>query len=184
MTTSSPIPHHSTREERRRIVREKYGFTLGKKPITPEEIEGRKRYARDMEAKERERRRDKITEYNRKYRRRRRAEALAEAQSKWTPRQWAAWEKRQFEKECPRGSPQWLLREVAKFLAEDGGLPVDDVMNWIIEHNGIDFLVKGAESIGRDRLQKKSAIVAASRALVFYIDPDNAAMFGNRGTGN
>ena len=103
---------------------------------------------------------------------------------KWTPRQWAAWEKRQFEKECPRGSPQWLLREVAKFLAEDGGLPVDDVMNWIIEHNGIDFLVKGAESIGRDRLQKKSAIVAASRALVFYIDPDNAAMFGNRGTGN
>ena len=37
-------------EERRRVIFEKYGFTLGKKPVTPEEIEGRRRYDRDMEA--------------------------------------------------------------------------------------------------------------------------------------
>lgn len=56
-------------------------------------------------------------------------------------------------------------------------------MAWIIEHDGIDLLVKGAESLGKDRLLRKSAVVSAARALVFYIDPDNARMFKDRGMG-
>ena len=169
-------------EEKRRIIREKYGFTLGKVINTPEEIEGRKRWLRDKEAEDRKRNHDKITAYNREYRRRKRQEALERAQAKWTPRQWAEWQKRQDAKE--RGSPAWLVREVAKFLAEDGNLPVNDVMAWIIEHDGIDFLVKGAESMGKDRLQRRSAVIAAACALAFFIDPDNAAMFGARENGN
>ena len=35
------------REEKIRRVQEQYGFTLGKKPVTPEEIEGKKRYTAD-----------------------------------------------------------------------------------------------------------------------------------------
>ena len=169
-------------EEKRRVIREKYGFTLGKKPETPEEIEGKKRWLRDKEAEERKRRHDKITEYNREYRRRRRAEALAEAQTKWTPKQWEEWQKRQDSKD--RGSPAWLIKEVAKFLAEDGKLPVDDVMAWLIEHDGIDFLVKGAESMGKSRCQSRAVIHAAARAVALYIDPDNAVMFADRATGN
>ncbi|MBQ3806920.1 MAG: hypothetical protein II840_03090, partial [Kiritimatiellae bacterium] len=162
-------------EEKRRVIREKYGFTLGKRPETPEEIEGKKRWLRDKEAEERKRRHDKITEYNREYRRRRRAEALAQAQTKWTPKQWEEWQKRQDSKD--RGSPAWLVKEVAKFLAEDSKLPVDDVMAWIIEHGGIDFLVKGAESMGKSRCQSKATIHAAARAVALFIDPDNAEMF-------
>ena len=169
-------------EEKRRVIREKYGFTLGKRPETPEEIEGKKRWLRDKEAEERKRRHDKITEYNREYRRRRRAEALAEAQTKWTPKQWEEWQKRQDSKD--RGSPAWLIKEVAKFLAEDGKLPVDDVMAWLIEHDGIDFLVKGAESMGKSRCQSRAVIHAAARAVALYIDPDNAVMFADRATGN
>ena len=169
-------------EEKRRVIREKYGFTLGKKPETPEEIEGKKRWLRDKEAEERKRRHDKITEYNREYRRRRRAEALAQAQTKWTPKQWEEWQKRQESK--GRGSPAWLVKEVAKFLAEDSKLPVDDVMAWIIEHDGIDFLVKGAESTGKSRCQSKATILAAARAVALFIDPDNAVMFADRATGN
>ena len=169
-------------EEKRRIIREKYGFTLGKKPVTPEEIEGRHRYDLDKMAEERERHRDRITAYNRDYRRRKRQEALAEAQAKWTPKQWAEWQKRQDSKD--RGSPAWLVKEVAKFLAEDSKLPVDDVMAWIIEHGGIDFLVKGAESMGKSRCQSKATIHAAARAVALFIDPDNAVMFADRATGN
>jgi len=75
-------------EEKRRIIREKYGFTLGKIINTPEEIEGRKRWQRDKEAEDRKRNHDKITAYNRLYRRRKRAEALYEEQANWTPEQW------------------------------------------------------------------------------------------------
>lgn len=167
------------REERKRLIREKYGFTLGKKPVTPEEIEGRRRYDRDKEAESRKRHHDRITEYNRVYRRRKRAEALAEAQTKWTPAQWAEWRKRQEAK--GRGTPQWLLSEVAKFLAAERNLPMDDVMAWIIEHDGIDFLVKGAESLGKTKCARTAFVAAAARALALYLDPDGAAMFGGSG---
>lgn len=163
------------------MILEKYGFMLGRKPVTTEEIEGFKRWQRDREAEYRERHHDRITECNREYRRRRRAEALAEAQAKWTPAQWAAWNKKQEKKE--RGTPAWLVREVAKFLAAERNLPVDDVMAWIIEHDGIDFLVKGAESLGEKKCAR-SAFIAAARALALYIDPDGAAMFEERGSGS
>ena len=162
-------------EEKRRIVREKYGFTLGKKPVTPEEIEGRKRYDRDLEAAERERRRDKINEYNREYRRRKRREALERAQEKWSSAQWAEWEKRHEAK--GRGTSAWLVREVAKYLADESALTPDQVMSWLIEHDGIEFIAKGAESMGRKRLLGKSAVPMAARAVMFFISPDRATMF-------
>ena len=168
-------------EEKRRIVFEKYGFTLGKRPTTPEEIEGFKRWQRDQEAEYRERHRDHITEYNREYRRRKRQEALEKAQRKWTPAQWAAWERQQEAKE--RGTPAWLVREVARYLAAEGNLKPDDVMAWLIENDGIDFLTKGAESMGKHRLLGRKAIPMAARAVSFYCSPDTAAMFksGERG---
>jgi len=171
-------------EEKRRIIREKYGFTLGKKPVSPEEIEGFKRWQRDQEAEYRERHRDHITEYNREYRRRKRQEALEKAQRKWTPAQWAAWERQQEAKE--RGTPAWLVREVARYLAAEGNLPSDDVMAWLIENDGIDFLTKGAESMGKHRLLGRKAIPMAARAVSFYCSPDTAAMFkgGERGMAN
>ena len=142
-------------EEKRRIIREKYGFTLGKVINTPEEIEDRKR-----------------------------AEALYEEQANWTPEQWAAWEKNPSAKECPQGSPQWLVREVVKYLAQENGIPEDAVMERIMELDGLDFLLKGAESFGERRCCNKGIVLAAVRALALYLDPDHAAMFGNRGTGN
>jgi len=57
-------------------------------------------------------------------------------------------------------------------------MAVDNVMRQIIDHGGLDFLIKGAEAIGRDRLLNKKAIPMAARAVVFYIEPDRAAMFG------
>ncbi len=171
-------------EEKRRIIREKYGFTLGKVINTPEEIEGRKRWLRDKEAEDRKRNHDKITAYNRLYRRRKRAEALYEEQANWTPEQWAAWEKKQSAKECPQGSPQWLVREVVKHLARENDLPEDAVLERLMELDGLDFLVKGAESLGEAKCARSAFVIAAVRALALYLDPDNAAMFGNRGTGN
>ncbi|MBQ3745814.1 MAG: hypothetical protein II863_00215, partial [Kiritimatiellae bacterium] len=164
-------------EEKRRIIREKYGFTLGKKPVTPEEIEGRKRYDRDKEAEERKRKHDKITAYNREYRRRKRAEALYEQQASWTPEQWAAWEKKQSAKECPQGSPQWLVREVVKHLARENDLPEDAVLERLMELDGLDFLLKGAESLGEAKCARPAFVIAAVRALALYLDPDNAEMF-------
>ena len=165
------------REERKRLIREKYGFTLGKIINTPEEIEGRKRWQRDIDAETRKRKHDKITAYNREYRRRKRAEALADAQTRWTPEQWAAWNKRQEKKECPQGSPQWLAREVVKHLARENNLPEDAVLQRIIELDGLDFLLKGAESLGEAKCARPAFVIAAVRALALYLDPDNAEMF-------
>ena len=164
------------REERKRLILEKYGFTLGKKPVTPEEIEGRKRYDRDMEAEMRKRRHDKITAYNREYRRRKRAEALAAAQTKWTSEQWAEWRKRQEAKE--RGTPQWLLREVVKHLALENDIAEDAVLDRLMELDGLDFLLKGAESLGAAKCARPAFVIAAVHALALYLDPDKAAMFG------
>jgi len=167
-------------EEKRRIVLEKYGFTLGKKPTTPEEIEGRKRYYRDKEAEERKRRHDQITEYNREYRRRKRAAALAAAQTKWTSEQWAEWQKRQEAKE--RGTPQWLLREVVNHLALENDIAEDAVLDRLMELDGLDFLLKGAESLGAAKCARPAFVIAAVRALALYLDPDKAAMFGQGGS--
>ena len=173
------IAKRETREKRKQEVFEKYGFTLGKKPVTPEEIEGRKRYDRAMLAAERERHREQIREYQKLYRRRRRQQALEEKQTKWTPQQWAAWEKKQASKE--RGSPQWLVKAVVKHLATEQILTEEQTTARLIELGGLDFLIKGAESLGAARCQTRGAVFAAARALAFYLDPDGAVMFKSEG---
>ena len=44
----------------------------------------------------------------------------------------------------------------------------------IIELGGLDFII-----IGKDQCNRPSAVAAAARALALYLDPDNAAMFGD-----
>ena len=168
------------REVRKRLIFEKYGFTLGKAPATPEEIEGFKRWQRDQDAEYRKRHHDRITAYNREYRRRKRAEALAKQQTTWTRKQWAEWEKRELAKACPPGSPQWMVREVVKRIAAEQNLPDDAVMERVIELGGLDFIIKGAESMGQKRCNRPSAVVAAARALALYLNPDKAEMFGEQ----
>ena len=84
-------------------------------------------------------------------------------------------------KAYPKGSPQWLIKEVVCYLAQIQDLPEDAVTARLIELGGMDFLVKGAESMGRSRCANSSTILAAVRALGLYLDPDNAAMFSRGG---
>ena len=53
----------------------------------------------------------------------------------------------------------------------------DDVMAWLIENDGIDFLTKGAESMGKQRLLGRKVIPMAARAVSFYCSPDAAVLF-------
>jgi len=53
-----------------------------------------------------------------------------------------------------------------------------------MELDGLDFLVKGAESLGAAKCARSAFIIAAVRALALYLDPDNARMFGARENGN
>ena len=71
-----------------------------------------------------------------------------------------------------------LVREVARYLAAENSMLPDDVMAWLIENDGIDFLTKGAESMGMQRLLGRKVIPMAARAVSFYCSPDIAAMFG------
>ena len=58
-------------------------------------------------------------------------------------------------------------------------------MAWLIENDGIDFLTKGAESMGKQRLLGRKAIPMAARAVSFYCSPDAATMFkGGMGSEN
>ena len=165
------------REERRKRIREKYGFDIWKptKKLTPEELEGRKRWLRDEEAEYRNRNREHITAYNSDYRRRKRAEALAIKQKTWTAEEWAAW--RAKEEAKGRGRPERFVKEVVKLLAASGKIGEDEVMEHLLEHGGVEFLMSGAEAIGQDRAKKPKMVKAAARAVAFYIDPDGAVMF-------
>lgn len=53
----------------------------------------------------------------------------------------------------------------------------DDVMAWLIENDGIDFLTKGGESMGKHRLLDRKVIPMAARAVSFYCSPDAAVLF-------
>ena len=53
----------------------------------------------------------------------------------------------------------------------------DDVMAWLIENDGIDFLTKGAESMGKQRLLGRKLISMAARVVSFYCSPDAAVLF-------
>lgn len=165
------------REERRQRIKEQYGFDIWTpvKKLTPEELEGRKRWLRDEEAEYRNRNREHITIYNREYRKRKRAEALAIKQKTWTAEEWAAWEKKQAAR--GRGTPEHFVKEVVKVLAERGKISEDEVMDHLLEHGGVEFLMSGAEAIGKDRAKRPSMVKAAAMAVAFYIDPDGAVMF-------
>ena len=165
------------REERRRRIKEKYGFDIWKpvKKLTPEELEGRKRWLRDEEAEYRKQHREHITNYNREYRQRKRAEALAIKQRTWTAEEWAAWRAREAAK--GRGKPEQFVKEVVKVLAESGKMSEDMVMEHLLEHGGVEFLMSGAEAIGKERAKRSSMVKAAAMAVAFYVDPDGAVMF-------
>lgn len=165
------------REERRQRIKEQYGFDIWTpvKKLTPEELEGRKRWLRDEEAEYRNRNRERITIYNREYRRRKRAEALAIKQKTWTAEEWAAWNKKQESK--GKGNPAHFVKEVVKVLAESGKISEDEVMDHLLEHGGVEFLMSGAEAIGKDRAKRPSMVKAAAMAVAFYIDPEGAVMF-------
>ena len=165
------------REERRQRIKEQYGFDIWTpvKKLTPEELEGRKRWLRDEEAEYRNRNRERITIYNREYRKRKRAEALAIKQKTWTAEEWAAWEKKQAAR--GRGTPEHFVKEVVKVLAESGKISEDEVMDHLLEHGGVEFLMSGAEAIGKDRAKRPSMVKAAAMAVAFYVDPDGAVMF-------
>ena len=166
--------------EKVRLIKEKYGFTLGKKPITPEEIEGRRRYQLNMDAEMRNRRREEIRVYNREYRKRKRAEALEAEQAKWSSEEWERFEKKQEKKRNPKGSPQWFIKEVVRYLSQAQQMPEEVVTEKLIELGGMDFLVKGAESMGEQRCGTATMVLAAVRALALYLDPESAVMFGVR----
>ena len=165
------------REERRQRIKEQYGFDIWTpvKKLTPEELEGRKRWLRDEEAEYRNRNREHITIYNREYRKRKRAEALAIKQKTWTAEEWAAWEKKQAAR--GRGTPEHFVKDVVKVLAESGKISEDEVMDHLLEHGGVEFLMSGAEAIGKDRAKRPSMVKAAAMAVAFYIDPEGAVMF-------
>ena len=76
-----------------------------------------------------------------------------------------------------------MVREVVKHIAREQNLPEDAVMERVLELGGLDFIIKGAESMGQERCNRPSAVVAAARALALYLDPDNAAMFGGAESG-
>ena len=165
------------REECRKRIKEQYGFDIWTpvKKLTPEELEGRKRWLRDEEAEYRKQHREHITIYNREYRQRKRAEALAIKQRTWSAEEWAAWKKREAAK--GRGKPEQFVKEVVKVLAESGKIGEDEVMNHLLEHGGVEFLMSGAEAIGKERAKRPSMVKAAAMAVAFYVDPDGAVMF-------
>ena len=165
------------REERRKRIKEQYGFDVWTpvKKLTPEELEGRKRWLRDEDAAYRARNRERINIYNRDYHRRKRAEALAVAQQTWTAEEWAKWEKREAAR--GRGEPEHFVREVVKFLAESGKMTEEGVMDHLLEHGGVEFLTAGAQAIGKKRARLPTMVKAAAMAVAFYIDPEGAVMF-------
>ena len=70
-----------------------------------------------------------------------------------------------------------LCIKITLHPAAEGNIHPDDVMAWLIENDGIDFLTKGAESMGKQRLLGRKAIPMAARAVSFYCSPDAAVMF-------
>ena len=85
----------------------------------------------------------------------------------------------------PYSTPQWWCRcggVVAEYTIMRGmralrNLKPEDVMAWLIENDGIDFLTKGDESMGKQRLLGRKVIPMAARAVSFYCSPDAAVMF-------
>lgn len=166
------------REAKRQYVIEHYGFDpKAKGPLTPTEEEGRIRWRRDQIKAEYRRHLEKRRAYNRMYRERQRAAQLKARQRTWTSAEWAEWNRKQERKLCGPGTPAFLVKDVARILAEDSGVSVDDVMAKLIESGGVDFLMRGAEAYREKKNKTSHLTLAAARAVMFFVDPDNAIMF-------
>jgi len=74
------------------------------------------------------------------------------------------------------------LREVVNHLALENDIAEDAVLDRLMELDGLDFLLKGAESLGAAKCARPAFVIAAVRALALYLDPDKAAMFGQGGS--
>ena len=166
------------REAKRQYVIEHYGFDpKAKGPLTPTEEEGRIRWRRDQIKAEYRRHLEKRRAYNRMYRERQRAAQLKARQRTWTSAEWAEWNRKQERKLCGPGTPAFLVKDVARILAEDSGVSVDDVMAKLLESGGVDFLMRGAEAYREKKNKTSHLTLAAARAVMFFVDPDNAIMF-------
>lgn len=71
----------------------------------------------------------------------------------------------------------FLAKDVARILAEDSGVSVEDVMAKLLESGGVDFLMRGAEAYRENPPKTSKLSLAAARAVMFFLDPDNAIMF-------
>ena len=176
LPASGPKRREAHAIRRKRILKE-YGFDIDKpvNRLTDAEREGFRRLQRDEEAVYRNRHHDQIMAYNREYRRRKRAEALAEKQKLWTPEEWTAWRAKEDARQ--RGEPAQFVKAVVHFLAQSGNLSEDDVMTHLLEHGGVEFLLTGATLVGKDRAKRPATVEAAARAVGFFIDPDTSLMF-------
>ena len=110
---------------------------------------------------------------------RKRAEALAIKQRTWTAEEWAVWRAKEAAK--GRGRPEHFVGEVVKILAASGKMTEDAVMSHLLENGGVEFLMAGAEAIGKDRAKSPKMVKAAVWAVAFYIDPDGAVLFPEAG---
>ncbi len=136
----------------------------------------RKARLRAQEALYREKNRARIRAYDRAYRQRKRAEALLKKQSTWTREEWEAWETAKRAKECAHGTPAGLVNDVVAFLAAEQNLAPDVVLERLLEGGGVEFLIKGAESLGKARASRKPMIEAAARAVNLWLDFDHGIL--------
>lgn len=122
-------------------------------------------------------RRAKVSEYNKAYSKIRRARALEKAQKLWTAEEWAKWEAKQ-------AVISWkarFVRKVVRFLAESQKVDESIVTDKLLEAGGIDFIMRGAETMGVVSCNQSSIVGAAARAVMFFVDPDGATMFPAKG---
>lgn len=165
------------REKEHQQLLEKYGCEVWSASSidanNPEQVEARKAYLRDQDAVYRDQHRAHITEYNREYRRRKRAEALEKAQPAWTAEEWSAWRAKEMRKRY--GSSNELVKSVVKILAEEQNANEDVVLEKLFEYGGVEFLTRGATAFGK--ALPPAMIRAAARAVMFMMDPEHAVMF-------
>lgn len=177
-------PQAEVREEKKALVKEIYGFDLySRSPdgdheeFDAEELEGRARYGRMLESQTRFRQREKMRMYHREYRRKRRAAELEAKQKTWTAAEWEAYRRKLELKEKGPGTEQWFVDAVARQIASEDNLPVDAVMERIVDSGGLEFLLKGREAIGREDAASMTWVRAAANALRFFADPEFAVMY-------
>ena len=173
------------REATREYVLKKYGFDPTKRPAkdaSAEELAAREEWRLERGRLEYRRKIDKLQTYNREYRRRKRAEALAEAQKVWTAEEWAAWEAKKQRKFYGEGTTAFVVKGVVKLLAEQGGVAEDMIMGKLMENGCIEFISQGVESYKEAHKclpNSRRFVKTVARAVAFFLDPDGAVMFPN-----